>query len=305
MTFLIAGTAGADTITLVSFDGGTGDLTFDVNGSTSTLTGVTATDDVLVRADAGDDALLVGAAWGYDLPVAYEGQSGTDALFANGLSSTFSLTGTDAGTLLASGGTSPVAYSFVESLTGGAAADAFVVGASGSILSVAGGGGTDTLSYAGFGSAVTVNLQAATATVHSPADEVQELTVTPSGSDTFTLTFEGQTTAPLPDTATAAQVQTALSALSNIGGVGGSVVVTAVAGPPNVYTITFQGTLAGANVGPITAAFTGGASGGTATLTDGGPRVASFASIEALVGGTGSDAIIGQNLTTAWTLSGA
>ena len=68
-------------------------------------------------------------------------------------------------------------------------------------------------------------------------------TFTASGaSGTFTLTFNGQTTSPLAFDATAAQVQTALNALSSIGGAGGSVVVTLAGG---FFTVTFGGTLAG------------------------------------------------------------
>ena len=49
------------------------------------------------------------------------------------------------------------------------------------------------------------------------ADEQQIVRVNPGATGgTFTLTFEGQTTAPLPFNATAAQVDAALEALSNI-----------------------------------------------------------------------------------------
>jgi len=53
------------------------------------------------------------------------------------------------------------------------------------------------------------------------ASEVQTVTLTGSGS--FTLTFAGFTTVVLPSNATAAQVQTALDALFDIGGAGGFV----------------------------------------------------------------------------------
>ena len=48
-------------------------------------------------------------------------------------------------------------------------------------------------------------------------DEQQTVRVTNATGGTFTLTFNGQTTAPLPFNATAAQIDAALEALSNIG----------------------------------------------------------------------------------------
>jgi len=88
-----------------------------------------------------------------------------------------------------------------------------------------GGSGTDE----GFGVAV------------AGAEEVQ--TVTVSGSPgTFTLTFNGQPTSPLADNASAAVVQSALEGLPTIGS--GNARVSMSGG---VYTVTFVGTLAGAN----------------------------------------------------------
>ncbi len=97
------------------------------------------------------------------------------------------------------------------------------------------------------------------------SDEVQTLTVDATGG-TFTLTFAGQTTAAIASEATAAAVEAALEALSNVAP--GDVTVTGAAGGP--YTITFGGDLANTNVAAITTdatALTGGA--GTAVVTTG------------------------------------
>lgn len=102
-------------------------------------------------------------------------------------------------------------------------------------------------------------------------EEIQSVTVTggPTGG-TYTLTFNGQTTAAIAFNATAAAVQAALVALSNVG-VGG-VAVTGVAGGP--YAVTFQGALANTNVAQMTAtaSLTGGSTPGVtvATTTGGG-----------------------------------
>lgn len=108
-------------------------------------------------------------------------------------------------------------------------------------------------------------------------NEVQSVTISgaPTGG-TFTLTFNGLTTAPIPYNATNAQVQTALRALANIGPLG--VTVTGGPGPGAAFTITFGGPLAGQDVPQITAAhsFTGGTSPSiaTATTTQGNPSAA-------------------------------
>lgn len=107
-------------------------------------------------------------------------------------------------------------------------------------------------------------------------NEVQTATVTgtPTGG-TFTLTWSGQTTAAIAYNATAATVQTALAALSNIGA--GNVTVSGSAGGP--YTVTFVGALASTDVAVIaaTSSLTGGSSPGVtiATTTAGGAASAS------------------------------
>jgi hypothetical protein len=103
------------------------------------------------------------------------------------------------------------------------------------------------------------------------SNEVQTVTITgaPTGG-TFTLTWSGQTTGAIAYNATAATVQTALEALSNIAP--GDVTVTGNAGGP--YTLTWGGTQLGEDVAAptATASFTGGTSPGVtiATTTAGG-----------------------------------
>jgi hypothetical protein len=118
--------------------------------------------------------------------------------------------------------------------------------------------------------------------------ELQTVTVTgtPTGG-TYTLTFSGQTTAGIPYNATAAQVKTALEALSNINP--GDVVVGGGPHPGTAVTVTFSGQYAGDNVAQMTASgtsLTGGSSpavavatttaGGTDLATDGTQIFAGF-----------------------------
>lgn len=98
--------------------------------------------------------------------------------------------------------------------------------------------------------------------------EVQTVTITgvPTGGS-FTLTFNGQTTAAIAYNATAATVKTALEALSNIAV--GDVVVTGGALPGAAVTVTFAGVYSGINVAALTAtaSLTGGTSPAVAVAT--------------------------------------
>lgn len=104
-----------------------------------------------------------------------------------------------------------------------------------------------------YGAAVSV-------TCNAPANEVQSLntTGTPTGG-TFTLTFQGQTTAAIAYNAAAAAVQSALLALSNLDS--GDVVAAGGAVGTAPVTLTFGGRFAAGDVPKITAngaALTGG-----------------------------------------------
>jgi Fungalysin metallopeptidase (M36)/GEVED domain/Bacterial Ig domain/Dockerin type I domain/Fungalysin/Thermolysin Propeptide Motif/SdrD B-like domain len=82
-------------------------------------------------------------------------------------------------------------------------------------------------------------------------NETQRVAIgTTSTAGTFTLTFNGQTTAPIAFNANAAAVRGALEALTNVGV--GQVLVTGGSGPGNPWIVTFQGTLAGKNLAPMT-----------------------------------------------------
>src|ERR1051325_5501317 len=88
-------------------------------------------------------------------------------------------------------------------------------------------------------------------------DEKETLTMGggPTGG-TFTLTYSSQTTAGIPYNATAAQVQTALINLSNIGP--NEVRCTGGPFPATPIVVNFQGTLSGTLAGaPMTATNTG------------------------------------------------
>jgi hypothetical protein len=119
-------------------------------------------------------------------------------------------------------------------------------------------------------------------------NEVQGVAITgsPTGG-TFTLTWSGQTTAAIPYNATAAQVKTALVALSNIGP--GDVDVTGGPLPGTGVSVTFKGQYIGTDVAAMTKN-AGGLTGGStpdvtiATSTAGGANPGSADGREVGVG---------------------
>jgi autotransporter-associated beta strand protein len=92
-----------------------------------------------------------------------------------------------------------------------------------------------------------INRQVGGTIVHA-SSQTQILRV--ANAPSYTLSFNGQTTASLAGTASAAEIEAALNGLSTIGGIGGSVAVT---GSYGAYMITFGGALAGPHPPPITA----------------------------------------------------
>jgi hypothetical protein len=128
--------------------------------------------------------------------------------------------------------------------------------------------------------------------VNPGTNEIQTVTITgaPTGGS-FRLTWNGQQTAVIAYNATAATVQAALEALSNIGV--GNVAVGGGPGPGTPYTVTFQGQFASENVAQMTAShtFTGGTTPAIAvtTTTPGVPPT------DKTVGGLGSGASVVPN----------
>ena len=113
--------------------------------------------------------------------------------------------------------------------------------------------------------------------------EVQRLRVDATGG-TYTVTFSGQTTVPIAFDATPAALETALNALSNVGGAGASVQVSGGPGGPdaeNPYAIAFGGSLADANVAQMTV---------DPTLLSGGAQSAAFSTI--VPGGAGTSTLM-------------
>ena len=112
------------------------------------------------------------------------------------------------------------------------------------------GDGKVTLTHGTAG--VPFSVSAASDEDGSATDEVQTISIsgTPTGG-TFTLTYDGETTAALDFDASAAEVETALEALSNIGT--DNVSCSGGPLPDTPVTVTFTGTLGDTNVVLLTA----------------------------------------------------
>jgi hypothetical protein len=96
------------------------------------------------------------------------------------------------------------------------------------------------------------------------ASEVQSLIATGASAGTFTLTFDGETTAAIAWNANAAAVQSALEALSSVNP--GDITAAGGPLPGTAVTLTFGGQYGGTNVPAITGN-SGSLTGGTATIT--------------------------------------
>ena len=127
-------------------------------------------------------------------------------------------------------------------------------------------GGID-FTATGFAKKMTSGASGITAYPRNEKVDAKITSTTPPTAGTFTLTYGAQTTGTIVYNATAAQVQTALEALSSIGT--GNVLVTGGPGPNGTFRIEFRGTLANTNTTAITATLTGltGGSGHTFSAT--------------------------------------
>jgi hypothetical protein len=113
-------------------------------------------------------------------------------------------------------------------------------------------------------------------------NETQQVAVTSATGGTFTLTFSGQTTAGIAYNATAAAIQTALEALSNIDP--GDVLVTGGPAGTSPPVVEFRGQYAGTDVAQMTASATGLTGAGAAvTVTTTRPGVAPQTAAEGAV----------------------
>ncbi|HVC86095.1 MAG TPA: hypothetical protein VNC40_01565, partial [Gaiellaceae bacterium] len=162
------------------------------------------------------------------------------------------------------------------------------------------GGTVYSITFQGTLAATNVNqLVPTVSTTLGAVNEVQQLSVKGAAGGSYTLSYGGATTAAIAYNAAASDVQNALTAISSIGPGNIGVAPLTITGGTG-YTITFQGTLAGANEKPIvaTSSLTTQSeiqhvdlldeTGGTFTLSVGGKTSAAIADSAAASSGTGN-----------------
>jgi hypothetical protein len=107
-------------------------------------------------------------------------------------------------------------------------------------------------------------IEAFEAGVTGNEEQTVTITGTPTGGS-FTLTYDGSTTAGIAFDAAASLVKTRLEALTNIAS--GSLTVTGGPGPGTPYVVKFGGTLAGDNIAQMTASAASLTGGSTPAVT--------------------------------------
>lgn len=149
-----------------------------------------------------------------------------------------------------------------------------------------------------FGQSTYIIKTSAAVSPTASANEVQSIIATGATAGTFTLTFDGETTAAIAYTANAAAVQSALEALSNINP--GDVTVAGGALPGTATTITFGGQYANTNVPQMTAD-SSGLTGGTVAVSTTTAGSADAGTYQLLSDNTTSTCVLTTPTTTAWS----
>jgi hypothetical protein len=151
-----------------------------------------------------------------------------------------------------------------------------------------------------FGQSTYIITSTTALTSPSGTNEVQSLIATGASSGTFTLSFDGETTAPIAFNASAADVQAALLLLSNFNP--GDITAAGGPLPGTAVTLTFGGQYANTNVATITADNTS-LVGGTAVITVVTPGVAAGGALILLNDAARTVCVITVPTTIAWVLS--
>ncbi|EAR60225.1 type I secretion target repeat protein [Oceanospirillum sp. MED92] len=258
---------------------GTGGVTIDGGAGDDTLTGTANADSIkgglgsdTIDGLGGSDTVVVSRDVNIELT---DTKIIIDSVDEDTLSNieTASLTGGDsANTITAAtfskGGVTIDGGSGADNITGSAQADLITGGLGADIID--GLGGTDTLVESSNGHFALVGAAASSA-LTSSKNETALVTLTGVTGGTFTLTFDGQTTAALAHNASVAEIKAALRNLSNIGerdiavSLGDMDVSTDPVDGTTQWTITFTGDLANSDVADLTLDDTS-LVGGTASL---------------------------------------
>lgn len=301
----VVGSADSETITIagdigrpVSVAAGNGTDSLHVNGTTAgdtislgagtvqvgwTAVSYTGIQSVVVSASDGSDLETVTSA-AINIPITVYGGSGTNEIVGPNATNTWTMTGVNNGTL----NTNVTFYSF-QHLTGGTGVDNFHFGIGDSLTgTLKGGGSFDTLSYASLTTAATINLQTGTATGVGSFQSIEQV-VGGSGADTL-IGPNAVTTWNLSGSTSSNVAGVNFTSINHLQG-GTQVDTFALANGVN-----FSGTINGQD-GSDTVTYAAHTSGATINLQH-------YSWIETVIGGSGSDTLVGEVVNTTWTITG-
>jgi hypothetical protein len=155
---LPAGSVGAT----LQYDGKSQSQLATTNGTFVTTTFTEPTSSLTVNDGGGSDTITV-ASTAAGTAVAING-GGTDTLVGSAADNTWSITGSNIGTLVSASIASPVSFNRVENLTGGAASNTFVFSDGAGVHGNLDGGGGGALDYSAYSRSVIVDLHTGFAT---------------------------------------------------------------------------------------------------------------------------------------------
>ena len=217
------------------------------------------------------------------------GSPNIDTLIGPNNSNNWTINGIDSGTI----GTIP--FFWFENLIGGTQDDTFTFAANGSVTSIDGGAGTNTLGYIAVANA-TVNLATLSATGVTSFANIQNLV---GSSDTTLVGPNTATTWNITGLSAGTVVGYQFSAISNLAGgsaddrfvfADGAMMYGTIDGNAGTDTLDYSAYTTNVAVNLQT---------GTATGTGG------LRNIEILIGGSGNNTLTGANADNAWQITGA
>jgi hypothetical protein len=288
-TITIQGTGGADAFTINStnvavrgvtiaansvegwnVNGGAGNDTFAINGS-----GLVAR----LNGGADNDKFTIGTGVVFDGTL--DGSTGVDTLVGGDTDNTWSLTGSNTGTLNGS------SFTGIENLTGGAGQDLFQFQPGGGVTGLINGGtNNDTLDYSAYGSPVSIDLQTLTGTGLDHLQNI-EILVGSTGSDTLT-GLDKATTWQITDNNSGKAGTYAFSSFENLVGGSGADVFKFSNGKGVSGSVDGGGGGDTLNYSAYTTAITVNLATGAATGVAGG-----VSEIQVVIGGSGNDTLTG------------
>ena len=265
----------------------------------------------LVAGDSGDTITVDDSASGASALIEVQGGLGADTLLGSDSANTWSISGTDTGDV------NDIAFTGIENLAGGSAADTFYIGTAGSVTGeVSGGAGTDTVAGADTTSTWTID--------GADAGDVNGLTFSDienlqggSAADNFNISSSGSVSGQISggsgaDTLAAADTANVWEITGTDAGTLNSIAfvdienLTGGAGDDIFKFLggSISGTIEG-GAGQNSFDYSGSAVAATVDLeAETATGAEHFANVGRVVGSDGDDTLIGSNQSNLWNIDG-